>query len=171
MTQEQAAALLDRHGGLVWSLSRKLAGSEAEDLFQETFMRLMNANFPQNESPLNAQTTGERNLLYTICLNTYRSEYAKRKRRSAYNAAMPEHYDAPSPHNTEAAVIHEQEQAAVRAAVDKLPEKYRWPVVMYYFTGWTTAEMAQAAGLREATVRSQLNRGREKLRTLLEEML
>ena len=54
-------------------------------------------------------------------------------------------------------------------AVCALPEDYRVATVLFYYEDTTTAEIANALGIREGTVRSRLSRARNRLRTLLEE--
>ena len=54
-------------------------------------------------------------------------------------------------------------------AVCALPEDYRVATVLFYYEDMTTAEIANALGVREGTVRSRLSRARNRLRTLLEE--
>ena len=54
-------------------------------------------------------------------------------------------------------------------AVKALPEKYREVVHLFYHEGYQTAQIAQILGMKEATVRSSLSRGREKLKAVLKE--
>ncbi len=57
----------------------------------------------------------------------------------------------------------------VRRAVYDLPEKYRLPVLLFYFEDMAVADIAKALDLKEGTVISQLYRGRERLREELKE--
>ncbi len=50
-----------------------------------------------------------------------------------------------------------------------LPEKYRITVHMFYYEGYSTAEIAKLTGKTDATVRSLLHRAREKLKNILKE--
>lgn len=50
-----------------------------------------------------------------------------------------------------------------------LPKKYRVPVLLYYYEGYTTAEIGQMLGLSPAAVRTRLARARKKLKTMLQE--
>lgn len=54
-------------------------------------------------------------------------------------------------------------------AVRALPEKYREVIHLYYYEGYQTAEIAKILDRKEATVRSDLARGREKLKAVLKE--
>lgn len=56
---------------------------------------------------------------------------------------------------------------AVRQAVQDLPEHYRLPVWLHYCEGLSSPEVADALSLSENTVRSQLSRGVEELRSAL----
>lgn len=54
-------------------------------------------------------------------------------------------------------------------AVKSLPDKYREVVHLFYHEGYKTAQIAQILRMKETTVRSNLSRGREKLKTVLKE--
>ena len=54
------------------------------------------------------------------------------------------------------------------AAVLALPEKYRLPVHLFYYEGYSIQETAAILGRRESTVRTQLTRARAMLRERLE---
>ena len=52
----------------------------------------------------------------------------------------------------------------VQQAVDNLPERYRLPVMLFYYEDMTVADIAAALDLPRGTVVSLLHRGREQLR-------
>jgi len=54
-------------------------------------------------------------------------------------------------------------------AIGRLPEKYRLPLMLYYFGGKSTEAVAEALGISPAGVCSRLSRARQRLRTILEE--
>ena len=54
-------------------------------------------------------------------------------------------------------------------AVMALPVKYKEVVWLHYYEGYQTAQIAQLLGMKESTVRSNLARGREKLKVVLKE--
>ena len=58
----------------------------------------------------------------------------------------------------------------VYSAVLSLPAKYRAVIHLHYFEGLSVSEMAQTLQLPEGTVKSQLSRGRDLLRDMLEEV-
>ena len=63
----------------------------------------------------------------------------------------------------------ELEEGSLSAAVNLLPPKYRTVIYLYYYEGYSANEIAQLLGEKPATVATQLSRGREKLRTHLEQ--
>ena len=54
-------------------------------------------------------------------------------------------------------------------AVKRLPESYREAIHLHYYEGFPTAQIAEILGKKESSVRSDLRRGREKLREVLRE--
>ena len=61
------------------------------------------------------------------------------------------------------------EYKAIWDAVRSLPVHQREAIHLFYQEGYSTAEIAQITGRREATVRSDLKRARDKLREMLKE--
>ena len=62
-----------------------------------------------------------------------------------------------------------QDHSDLFEAVMGLPARYRLPIHLFYYEGYSTAEIARLLSLPEATVRTHLARGREKLRKILTE--
>lgn len=53
--------------------------------------------------------------------------------------------------------------------IEKLPEEKRRILILYYYFGYDTAEIADLTGLRPAAVQKRLQRARQALRKMLEE--
>lgn len=53
-------------------------------------------------------------------------------------------------------------------AVINLPQKYRIPIYLYYYEGFSVNEISHMTNTNDSTVRSQMKRGREKLKEILE---
>lgn len=60
------------------------------------------------------------------------------------------------------------EQNVILNAIKRLPKKYRLVIWLYYFDEMPVREIARELKMNENTVRSQLVRGRESLKKLLE---
>ena len=50
-----------------------------------------------------------------------------------------------------------------------LPDKYRLPLYLYYYEGYSVKEVGELLKLSPSTVQTRLARGREKLKTMLTE--
>lgn len=61
--------------------------------------------------------------------------------------------------------IKDEQNKEVVAHVMELPQKYRIVIYLYYFENYSTAEIAQLLDKKESTVRTQLKRARELLKT------
>ena len=59
--------------------------------------------------------------------------------------------------------------SAIWKAVEQLPVNQREAIHLFYQEGYKTAEIAEITGRPEATVRSDLKRGRDKLKSILKE--
>ena len=64
------------------------------------------------------------------------------------------------------AATHDQDLVEIRAALFKLPEEYREPLVLQVLMGYSTAEIAAELGLTTGAVLTRLFRGRKQLRAL-----
>lgn len=154
------AALLDRHGPMVWATCLRVVGNHhaAEDAFQATFLALVRrgSTLRARESVgpwLHAVAT-------RIALKSRRGS-ARRLARER-RAAVPETMEAersPAAIDDLGALVHQE--------VARLPRKYREPVVLCYFEGRTHDETAISLGWPVGTVRGRLARARDLLRSRL----
>ena len=60
------------------------------------------------------------------------------------------------------------EEGGVLEEVQQLPAKYREVLVLYYYMGYDTNEIADILGIRADAVRARMSRARQKLRLGLE---
>ena len=65
--------------------------------------------------------------------------------------------------------FEEPEDSRLFEAVMKLPDKYRVVIHLFYYEDYSITEIPQILNRREGTVKSQLNRGRKLLKTMLME--
>lgn len=61
------------------------------------------------------------------------------------------------------------EDSRLFEAVMRLPDKYRTAIHLFYYEDYSIQEIAEILKSREGTVKSQLSRGRELLKTMLKE--
>ena len=69
--------------------------------------------------------------------------------------------------NEELVAEEREDLSFVWEAVKSLPVKYREVIHLFYHEGYQTAQFAKVLGRNESTVRSDLRRGREKLKEVL----
>lgn len=60
-------------------------------------------------------------------------------------------------------IFKDHTQHEIWQEIKKLPEKYRVPIHLYYFEGYSTEEIAELLHEKPSTVRSKLHRGKNKL--------
>lgn len=71
--------------------------------------------------------------------------------------------------NDELVAENREDLSFVWDAVKALPENYREVIHLFYYEGYSTKQIAKLFQKKEATVRSDLHRGREKLKAVLKE--
>jgi RNA polymerase sigma-70 factor (ECF subfamily) len=126
----------------------------AEDVVQETMLRAWKA-----QDSLLEQSAAKPWFLTII-----RREYARTFERKRFVTVDVEELVA----NEEPmlAAADDQELAEMRAALFKLPDEYREPLVLQVLMGYTTAEIAAELGLSTGAVLTRLFRARKQLRAL-----
>lgn len=152
------ATLIDRHHRYVSRIVAAILGPErsafVEDTVQDVFVRCESTlGAFRNES---AFTSWLYRLAYTIAIDARRSLLSRRAREDTFARERMRR-------RTEAG-----EDAAVRDAVQRLPDLYRFVVHAHYWLGHTTAEIAEMLDVPEGTVKSYLFRARARMARLLE---
>jgi RNA polymerase sigma factor (sigma-70 family) len=151
------ATLLRRHGPMVLSVCRGLLRNshDADDAFQATFLVLVRrAGSLHKRACLGSWLYG---VAYRTALNARRAA-ARREARERRAQAMP-NTESPEQMAAErelAEVLHEE--------VNRLPARYRAPIVLCYLEGKTNEEAARRLCCPKGTVVSRLARGRDRLR-------
>jgi RNA polymerase sigma-70 factor (ECF subfamily) len=151
--------LVDRAGpGLFWGLRRMCRDhQEAEDLTQETFIRAYRAlrGFDRERFEELRLTPW----LWTIALNLGRNHLRDRSRRPTLVEMAGEHgVDDPEAPDSRAWDLR----------LGALTAPQRTAVVLRHVVGMGIAEIAQATGRPEGTVKADIHRGLERLRKVME---
>ena len=152
--------ILSRHGSTVWTVCRQVLGDAhaAEDAFQATFLVLV-----RRAGSLRVREPGSLGpWLYGVAYRTAikARQGDLRRHRREHRVAVSE---ARAGQGT-TTVERDDIGAALHEEVNRLPSKYRDPVVLCYFEGRTHDEVAAALNWPVGTVRSYLSRARDLLR-------
>ena len=135
------AEAVAQYGSAVYRLAYAMtrSRSDADDVFQEVFLRLH-----------------RRAWLLRVTANCARSLLASPWRMRTLPLEDVYSYQ-------------DSVESAVDEALAHLPGKYRAVIHLFYYEGYQTEEIARILGRSPSTVRAQLTRARQKLRTLLKE--
>lgn len=150
------ASLMEAHGDSVYRFCRSLTYSkeDADDLFQETFLRAFEQQSKTKVSD-NAQS-----FLFSTAFYTWKSwkrKYARRKRLAS--AHPPE--DTAACGSAEESLIVGEEIRIVRELVKMLPDRFRIPVIMYYTAEMSVPDIALFLNIPAGTVKSRLFKARK----------
>ena len=120
--------------------------TDTEDMVQETFLRLMSSGTEfQSEKH-------EKAWLIVTASNVCKDALRRVWRKHTSIEELPE-------------IAQEgPEWNPVLEAILALPTDQKTAVYMYYYEGYSSAEIAQALGCRQGTVRSRLSRARQALK-------
>lgn len=153
------AVLVRRHGGMVYAVCRRLLGRshEAEDAFQATFLVLIRK----------AATLDRRGSvagwLYRVA---YRVAVRARAKAARWRQEPQQVLDMLEADPDKIAAQQEL-RGVLDEELNRLPEKYRLPVVLCYLEGQTNDEAARHLGWPKGTVSGRLARARDLLRSRL----
>ena len=145
--------------------------ADAEDLVQETYLRAYRG-FPTFEDGTNLKAW-----LYRILTNTFINQYRAARRRPTQvdiddiedlylyrrlRGAAAEGSETP-----ESLVLDRMPDAAVKEAVEALPEQFRMAVLLADVEGFSYKQIAEILDIPIGTVMSRLHRGRKQLQKRL----
>lgn len=152
-TFSRAEKALDQYGNAILRLAYSYLHnmSDAEDILQDTLLKYMQS------APVFENAQHEKAWLLCVASNLCKNKLSYNKIRETDELL-------------ETLTAEEREDLSfVWNAVKKLPEKYREAIHLYYEEGYSTREISRILNRRESTVRSDLKRGRERLKEILKE--
>ncbi len=156
ITAEEA---IDRYADMVYRLAllRVKNQTDAEDIFQEVFIRLVkHIDKLQSWDHVKAW-------LITVTTNC-----AKKHFEQYWNKNVSCMEETQEIQVVETGYESAEGDGTVLTAVKSLPEKYRIAIHLFYFEELSVTEIAKATKQKESTVKSQLFRAREMLKEMLE---
>lgn len=153
-TDEELTEIYYRNKESVYRICFAFLRNEADalDALQETFLRLVRS------SPAFSSPEHEKAWLIRVACNVCKNELRFARRRTE---DLDSHFDLAAP-----------DDAASRDllyAVLSLPEKYKTPVLLHYYEGYSCDEIARMLRKPASTVRSLLGKARRLLRDVLQD--
>lgn len=150
---ERAGYILDIYGDSIlrYAYSYLHNMSDAEDILQDTLIQYLKTG------PVFESAAHEKAWLLRVAANLS-------KNRLDYNSIRKT-----DELNEELAADERDDLSFVWEAVKSLPVKYREVIHLFYHEGCSVREISNILKRPEATVRSDLHRGRERLREILRE--
>ena len=153
--------IVDRYQSLLCSLAYSATGSlsQSEDLAQETFVTAWKqlADLREPEKLRSWLCRISRNLTY---------DALRRQGREPIHKAAPleEIQESPAPDPLPSDyTISREEEAILWRSLERIPESYREPLVLYYREHQSVENVAAALDLSEDAVKQRLSRGRKLL--------
>lgn len=155
MNESRFTALAERNMDMVYRIALNAVGSaaDAEDVTQNVMVRLYRAD-PDFESEEHAKRW-----LIRVAINESKRFMGLpwKKREASLEEVL------------NASAESDGLQRGLLREVAGLPPKYRVPMYLYYYEGYSVKEIAELTGRKVSTLQTRLARGREKLREVLEE--
>ena len=164
--QAALAALVTRHHSPLLGYLYRLTGGDrplAEDLVQETFLRLLRQRTCQPGRPFKPW-------LYAVATNLARDHFKSAAVRQHWRGddaeeALLHLYDnAPGP---EERALAAEQGGEILAALNELGEEYRVALLLRFYQGLSLQEIAETLRVPLGTVKSRLSVGTHRLRALL----
>lgn len=148
------------HGKRLYGLCLTLCADvhDAEDLYQDTWLKVLD-NFQRYDDSQEFEPW-----LTQICVNTYRNRLRRLSRSPFVRFTSNEAKDAAfaaiaAPERTDYMDLYH--------AIDRLPEKLRITIILFYFRDMDIASTARMLRIPEGTVKSRLNKARKRLKEVL----
>ena len=157
--EREAEEILDTIGNSILRLALSYLHNieDAEDILQETMIKFVTVR------PVFESESHRKAWLMRVASNLAKNriDYNKVRDTSELNEEIAG--------EVQEDLDNGEEYKAIWDAVRSLPVHQREAIHLFYQEGYSTSEIAVITGRREATVRSDLKRARDKLRELLKE--
>lgn len=160
--KQHKISILLQHFEYIYKVAFRYTGNgmDAEDLTQETFYQAQKY-FSQLKD-----TSKAKNWLFTILRNLYLKEFEQKRRSKQVDI---EQIIKASPADSHAEAHTEFSDAGLQRALDLLEEKYKTPLLLFYFSNSSYREITEILDMPIGTVMSRISRAKTFLRGFLNE--
>lgn len=155
--ERETVEIMDQLGNAILRLAYSYLHNmeDAEDILQETLIKFVTTK------PVFENEKHRKAWLLTVAANLAKNRIEYNRVRSSEE--LNEEIAGAAPEE------EEDDLSYVWEAVKKLPDNQREVIHLFYQEGYKTAEIANILGRKEATIRSDLKRARDRLKEILKE--
>ena len=154
---------MDRYGGLVWSLARRLcAVGDADDAVQEAFVSIW-----KNADRFDPSKGSEVTFVAMIARRRLIDVRRKRQRQPATSGELLEFQESVDAPELDAEVVRVEEAGRAMEALDELRPEQRRVLQLAVNYGLTQEQIAVHTGMPVGTVKTHVRRGLIRVRELL----
>lgn len=170
MTICELEECIDTHGKAIYTFCIQLTHSlyEAEELYQNTFVKAMELSEKLDRSQ------NPKSYLLSVAIGLWKNnkrKFARRQRiapTESLDTEWAEQIEDTKINTAEEQFMLEEETRLIKQTVNKLNDKYRIPILLYYMESLTAAEIGNLLKLPTGTVKSRLHKARKLLESELE---
>ena len=156
---------MDRYGGLVWSLARRMAPTVAEDAVQEIFIDLW-----KSAARFDPSKASEKTFIATVARRRLIDRLRRQGRRPRMRSLPEPDEPTAEPSVDEHLVIQRGAEAKSAARyLNELRPEQRNVIRLSVVEGMSHSEIAESTGIAIGTVKSHIFRGLAKVRARLAE--
>lgn len=173
MIKSELEKCIAEYGKDIYSFCKHITYNlqEADDLYQDTFLKAIELSDRINYE------NNPKSYLLSIALRIWKNKkrkYAWRKRIADTQSLVEEQGVEASlitNKTPEEQIIGQEEKRLVKQAVDKLPERLRVIVLLFYMEELSVTQIALILKIPQGTVKSRLYQARKSLEKELEDVL
>ena len=169
MDNYEFQALIDEYGNSIYRFCKGITYTteDAEDLYQHTFLTAF-----EKRNKLD-RTGNPKAYLMSIASNIWRnqkSSYA-RHQRIAPTISYEEIENGIADNSSDMLdkTIQADEVSRLRACLDKLPDKLKQVIILYYSSESSIEDISKALHIPKGTVKSRLHNAKEQLKQMMEQ--
>lgn len=175
MNAREIEKCIDEFGTDIYRFCLKLCTDkpDAEDLYQQLFLKALETELPLNWAQ------NPKALFFSIAHNLWKSSRRKQARRSRIAPCSSLNHEIEagtetetvlrSDENIEENYLQKDFTAQIGQIIQNLPEKIRVPLILFYLSDCSIAQIAAVIKKPPGTVKSRLFKGRNLIKKKLEE--
>ncbi len=166
MTMKELESCIEAYGKDIYNFCLHLTKDRelAEELYQDTFLTAVEirGRIKNTQNP--------KSYLLSITIRLWKNRQKKWawRNRIAPVSKLEEVYDAETSYITSDTTLEAEQTLMIRKAIQKLEEKYRIAVLLYYMEELSLAQISQILHVPAGTVKSRLFTARKLLKSELE---